>query len=299
MKISVIISTYNCGALIVKALCSLVSNQTPACELEVLVIDDGSIDNTRQIIKKFQAKVSFTLKYFYKKNGNWGSVINYVKENRLANGDWITVLDSDDTLKPNTLNKLANLVEKADYDLVVFDYTKCWKKIKLKIHTYPTWWKNMTRELQKQTPFCIPLGKFLKRNLFYKLPKLKEKVSFQDALYTASSLKLAKKVRHVNQSGGNYHFKRAGNSMSIPWNIKRFSAELDICKDLIRLNAQEIALVHLLRQQFRVQFKEKQIQLAVTRDFNFSGFSWYTRCFLWMVYQTMLKRYFYLQTTKQ
>ncbi len=97
MKLSVIIPTYNCASFIEKAINSIVKNRPNDLEIEVLIIDDGSIDNTNKVIKKIQDQINnLTLQYFYKSNGNWGSVINYVRNNKLAKGEWVTVLDSDD-----------------------------------------------------------------------------------------------------------------------------------------------------------------------------------------------------------
>ncbi|AFQ03364.1 glycosyltransferase family 2 protein [Mycoplasmoides genitalium] len=293
MKLSVIIPTYNCASFIEKAINSIVKNRPNDLEIEVLIIDDGSIDNTNKVIKKIQDQINnLTLQYFYKSNGNWGSVINYVRNNKLAKGEWVTVLDSDDIFSKKTISIFQKYAQKQRYDAIIFDYYKCWKKFLWKIPTYARFRKEIKGELKKQTPFCIPLAKFFKNEVFYQLPKLRENVGFQDAIYTMHALQIANNVFHVSKAGGYYFFKRVGNSMSIPWHSSRFDIEVQICKDLIENNAQEITLVHLLRLKFRNLVDDKKIKFTVKRDFCFSGFSWYSRLILSLMYNFWLKRYF-------
>lgn len=99
-KISVIIPTFNNSHFIIDAIRSII-NQTYA-EYEIIVINDGSIDDTEEALKPYYHKI----RYFYKNNGGVASARNYgIKESK---GDYIAFLDSDDywlTQKLEEVNK--------------------------------------------------------------------------------------------------------------------------------------------------------------------------------------------------
>lgn len=104
--ISVIITTYNRADLIQRAIISVL-NQTYK-DFELIIVDDGSIDNTKEIIEKFKNKDS-RIKYFYQENQGWPSALN--KGLSLAQGEYIAFLDSDDEWLPQKLEKQIEVFE--------------------------------------------------------------------------------------------------------------------------------------------------------------------------------------------
>lgn len=109
--ISVIIPTYNRANDLDRCLKSL-QHQTFK-NFEVLVCDDGSTDNTKKIVEKYNS----IMKIKYIKDENFGGPArprnNGISE---AQGDWICFLDSDDWLYPNKLNDSLPYLN--DYDLI-------------------------------------------------------------------------------------------------------------------------------------------------------------------------------------
>ena len=76
VKVSVVTPTYNRGNLLYKLYYSLI-NQT--CEkFEWIIIDDGSTDNTEQIVKKFIFSKKIKIYYLKKENGGKHTAINYI-----------------------------------------------------------------------------------------------------------------------------------------------------------------------------------------------------------------------------
>ena len=88
MKVSVVIPTFNRATLLERAIWSVFSQSKKVDE--IIVIDDGSTDNTKDVIKKFP-----TLKYFYFKNQG----VSFARNEgiKLSTNRWIAFLDSDDT----------------------------------------------------------------------------------------------------------------------------------------------------------------------------------------------------------
>ena len=106
-KVSVIIPTYNRGNLIIKSIKSVL-NQTFK-NLEVIVIDDGSSDNTEHLVNKITDK---RLKYV-KLSSNKGSSNARNIGIKNANGQFISFQDSDDIFYPNKIEKqLKNIINK-------------------------------------------------------------------------------------------------------------------------------------------------------------------------------------------
>ena len=103
MFFTICIPVYNREKLIGRTLDSL-TNQTFK-DFEVVVVDDGSTDNSREVIRQYET--SLDLKYFYKENGGKHSALNVGIEK--ANGVFFIILDSDDWLKNDALMNIHGL----------------------------------------------------------------------------------------------------------------------------------------------------------------------------------------------
>ena len=99
--ISIIITTYNRASVIGKAIKSVL-HQTYQ-NFELIIIDDGSQDNTEKIVKKWQ-KTNKKIRYYLLPN-NLGANIARNIGIQLANGEYLAFLDSDDEWYPHKLEK--------------------------------------------------------------------------------------------------------------------------------------------------------------------------------------------------
>ncbi|MCA8998470.1 MAG: glycosyltransferase family 2 protein [Planctomycetaceae bacterium] len=98
-KISVVIPAYNAEATVAKTLESVMAQSLPAHE--VIVVDDGSRDNTSDVVEKFAPQV----RLIRQENAGPSAARNHgIRE---ATGDWIALLDADDTWWPEKLEKQA------------------------------------------------------------------------------------------------------------------------------------------------------------------------------------------------
>ena len=113
MKFSIIVPTYNREEYIIKCIDSILDQTYD--NFEAIIIDDGSTDNTDNLVKKYHDK---RIKYF--KNTNHG--IGYSRNFGLnkAKGDYIFFLDSDDYLDENMLENV--LKEIKNHDILIFNY---------------------------------------------------------------------------------------------------------------------------------------------------------------------------------
>ena len=104
--VSVIIPTYNRAHLIGKAINSVLSQTYQ--DFEIIVVDDGSTDNTREIIRSFKEK---RVKYIKKYKKNRGISVARNIGIKVARGKYIALLDSDDEWLPEKLNKQIKVLQ--------------------------------------------------------------------------------------------------------------------------------------------------------------------------------------------
>lgn len=101
-KITVITPSYNQGAYIEETILSVLNQNYP--NLEYIIIDGGSSDNSLDIIKKYETKIT---RWISEKDSGQSNAIN--KGIKLATGDIINWLNSDDQLESDALFDIANL----------------------------------------------------------------------------------------------------------------------------------------------------------------------------------------------
>jgi glycosyltransferase involved in cell wall biosynthesis len=102
-RFTVFIPTFNRAYILPKALES-VSRQSYRGDFEVIVVDDGSTDNTKAIVSAFAATAPFPVGYHYQ--ANQGKHAAHNKAVGLARGELFVLLDSDDVLLPDALQSI-------------------------------------------------------------------------------------------------------------------------------------------------------------------------------------------------
>ena len=102
MKISIITPTYNRANLLHKAYESL--KQQTKQNFEWIIVDDGSKDNTIEVVENFISEKCIDIKYYYKENGGKHTAVNLGVSN--ANGTLLLILDSDDSLSVDAVETI-------------------------------------------------------------------------------------------------------------------------------------------------------------------------------------------------
>ncbi len=121
--LTVSIAAYNVEKYLDQTLSSL-NDQRFLDDIEVLIIDDGSKDGTKDIALKYQDIAPGTFKYVQKENGGHGSTIN--KGIELAMGKYFRVVDGDDWVDRDGFAEYIKLLKKSDSDLVLTQHkTNC------------------------------------------------------------------------------------------------------------------------------------------------------------------------------
>ena len=114
-KISIIIPVYNLDNYISRCLVSIINQEYK--NMEIIVVDDGSTDNSWEVISKYQQADSRIIA-IKQKNGGAGKARNVALQN--VSGDLITFVDGDDMLSRETLQELHVLFRDTELDWVEF-----------------------------------------------------------------------------------------------------------------------------------------------------------------------------------
>jgi glycosyltransferase involved in cell wall biosynthesis len=118
-KISVIIPAYNSASYLSDAVESVLNQSFQ--DFEIIIIDDGSTDNTKEIAEKYIQKHGNKIRYFYQGNKGVGAARNKGIEE--SKGEYIAFLDSDDILLPESLiRRQGFLSDYPEASLVFTDY---------------------------------------------------------------------------------------------------------------------------------------------------------------------------------
>ena len=124
-KVSVLIPAYNAEKYIEKCIQSVV-NQTLK-DIEIIIINDGSLDNTKDVIKQFvQDK---RIRVIDKKNSGYGATLNLgIKE---AKGEYISIVEADDFIDESFLKKLYSF---SGYDIIKSNFSYFPQNIEYKLN---------------------------------------------------------------------------------------------------------------------------------------------------------------------
>ncbi len=118
--VSIITPTWNCGRWIAETIQS-VQAQTYT-NWEMLIVDDCSTDNTREIVDQFMADDS-RIKYFCNEQ-NSGAALSRNRALREAKGRWIAFLDSDDLWLPEKLERQIQFMKENNYAFSYHEYSE-------------------------------------------------------------------------------------------------------------------------------------------------------------------------------
>ena len=203
-KISIIIPIYNTEEYLRECLNSVI-NQTLK-EIEIILIDDGSTDNSGKICEEYASKDK-RIKVIHQKNQ--GAAISRNKGIDLAQGKYLYFLDSDDYIESDTLEKMLNKIEQEDADICICRNYEIDGNIKilsnsLVIELLPQKSCFNMNDIPKSIfNFCHPTvwHKLYKKNFINKYEiKYQNLSSCNDVFFNAISLVLAERITCLNEA---------------------------------------------------------------------------------------------------
>ncbi len=118
MKISVLTPSYNRASLLDKLYNSLVKNSKYGIDIEWLVMDDGSVDDTKEVVERFKENKdsdNLEIKYYFQENQGKMAAINNLVEK--ATGDLIVDCDSDDYFTHDAFKEIKEAYEEHEQEI--------------------------------------------------------------------------------------------------------------------------------------------------------------------------------------
>lgn len=212
-KVSIIVPIYNVEKYLKRCVESLI-NQTYK-NIEILLIDDGSTDNSGKICDELE-RIDNRIKVYHKENGGLGSARNYGY--KYAAGEHILFLDSDDYIE---LNTIENMMEYSGYDIVCCGFDRVDEKTK-KVYSQemikmPFDELEITDETIMEAAFLSPSGwgKLFRKELLSNIEFSEDKRAIEDTLFYLEVIPKAKKIKYIKKILWHYMVREDSLIMSI------------------------------------------------------------------------------------
>jgi len=223
--VSIVIPAYNRANLLKRAIESTI-NQTYK-NLEIIIVDDGSSDNTEQIVQEYR---DLRIQYIRNSKNRGASVARNIGI-KSSRGDFIALLDSDDEYLPKKIEKSLQVFKNSPKNLGVVS-SNFWKREGEK--------KNIG--VSKRTPF-IYFGVF-RKEVFEKIGFFDEELEIYEDLDFCTRLVCKFPSYFINEPLAIYHFTEGSRSFGS--NIKRL-----------------IEIKKLILERYAVDLKESKHRLAL------------------------------------
>lgn len=119
IKLSIIIPVYNVVPYLRRCLDSMSPLNTLNAEVEVLTINDGSTDESGEILEEYAKKFTFIRVFAHLENRGVSAARNTGLHQ--ATGEWVMFVDPDDWLSPGAILKILDLLDELECDVFLFD----------------------------------------------------------------------------------------------------------------------------------------------------------------------------------
>lgn len=239
--ISVIVPVYNAEKYLQKCLDSILEQTYK--NLEIIIINDGSTDNSGQICQEYE-KQDDRIVYIEKENSGVSDTRN-AGMNRMT-GPYVTFVDSDDWLEPNYVKFLYEKLIEHQADIVVGNYTSFNESNSVfYFHTSADYYEKVydnksvipclydAKELLKSA-LIVPWGKIYKKEIIANFRFPIDRIG-EDALFNLKALLDSKKVVYVNKSA--YIYRVREGSLSNTWSDKWIRDAIYIIEERLSLLA--------------------------------------------------------------
>lgn len=180
--VSVIIPAYNCEAYISKCIESILSQSYK--NIEVVIVNDGSVDKTEEVIKRYE-KLDKRIRYFSQKNLGPSIARNIGIEN--SNGEYLMFVDADDSVSNIYVEKLLNKIRSENYDIACCGYVDQSKYGVFKLNDF--WYENYRLDKSKFLDcVCNGVGGVLWAKIFRKDIIIENNIRMDSKIFMSEDL---------------------------------------------------------------------------------------------------------------
>ena len=234
--LSIIVPAYNVEDYLEKNLNSLLEIKN-VDDIEVIVVNDGSEDNTLNIANTFQKRAPKSVIIIDKKNGGHGSAINIGVE--IASGKYIRIVDGDDWVDSNQLEIFIEKLKYTDVDLILSPFAKVYinnqnQEIVELEHIRNSKTLNFRSHILEIGDFYCMHSITFKATIYKKSHfQLTENCFYVDIEFILYPISLISKFSYIDCNIYRYRLGRAEQSVSMKSKIKNRDMHLKVINDLL------------------------------------------------------------------
>lgn len=220
MKLSIIIPIYNVEKYISLCLDSLLRQNIPSSDYEIIVIDDGSTDTSQTIVRDYASKYS-NISLYMQENAGPGAARNIGIDR--SQGEYIWFVDGDDTIQENCLKDLLQYIYRLDVDLCLCSYRMVYKTSSWQLGDYPSLFNKVVCpvDILKRRMFPVGVAFYLVRRRVLEKHGLYfiSKMYHEDLEFNIRMVEHCKRISYFDdKKGGLYYYvqERIASTMTNP-----------------------------------------------------------------------------------
>lgn len=223
--LTIIIPAYNVSNYIDQGMSSLLEDKTIIPFLDIILVNDGSEDDTLEKGKQYEEQYPESVCVIDKKNGGHGSGIN--AGIRVAKGQYLKVLDGDDWVRTDGLKELVEYINgcKTEPDIIINPFEKVWEDGKREIVSFEL---VQAKEIVGfkdvvENNYTLPLHSLtIRRQVYFdnNIPQIDEKISYDDMEYILYPIPYIHRIVFLERVIYEYRLGLQGQSMN-PEQMKR------------------------------------------------------------------------------
>lgn len=231
--LSISVAAYNVEKYISKTIQSVIEAKNIG-KIQLIIVNDGSKDNTFAIANEYARKYRDSITVIDKENGGHGSTINNGIENAI--GKYFMVLDGDDWLDTDELDRIIPFMESNNTDMILLNSVNCYEGgTNIRIVQFPKYrYDTLYKESDFGRDLRVGLSCSIIKTELFKNSKLRcvEKCFYDDLQYDAIIMYLANNFIYKNCFLYQYRLGREGQSVSMEGFQKHIDMQLLISKEL-------------------------------------------------------------------
>jgi len=236
--LTVVVPVYNVEKYLKRCLDSILIDSI-LNNLEVIVVNDGSKDNSIDIVREYEKRYPNTIIVIDKENGGHGSTINSAL--KIASGKYFRVIDSDDWVNSRDFEIFVGKIQDIDCDLIITNYRKEYVyQGESELLTYPKLLEGKTYKFDKFDLQDLMGEYFVMANSTYKTSLLKEskvhlfeKTFYVDMQYNTEAIKNVKEFVYLDLDIYRYYIGRKDQSMNMDNFVKNKQSHDRVMRFLI------------------------------------------------------------------